>query len=117
MNTRDLTIKFTSFVRYIESREWAKEGLMLPRLFCVVPDIAQERRMQPVAQVRLAPIPGIVMWMTTEVLLNELGPLAPIWSWGKFTRGQLTWQNGSIRQCPFDIIPGKEGARNLIQGK
>ena len=52
---------------------------MLPVLVCVAPDIAQERRMQRVAQARLSSPPGLVMWTTTEVLLNEQGPLAPIW--------------------------------------
>jgi hypothetical protein len=54
MNVRDLTIKFTSYAHYISSREWAREHMMLPRLFCVAPEIAQERRIQRVAQASLA---------------------------------------------------------------
>ena len=52
---------------------------MLPVLVCVAPDIAQERRMQRVAQARLTSTPGLVVWTTTRVLLDEQGPLAPIW--------------------------------------
>ena len=50
MNVRDLAVKFTSFEYYIASHEWAREGSMLPVLVCVAPDIAQERRVQRVAQ-------------------------------------------------------------------
>ena len=53
MNVRDLAVKFTSYAHYIASREWAREHSMLPVLVCVAPDIAQERRMQRVAQARL----------------------------------------------------------------
>ena len=35
--------------------------------------------MQRVAQARLTSPPGLMVWTTTEVLLNEHGPLAPIW--------------------------------------
>jgi hypothetical protein len=52
---------------------------MLPVLVCIAPDIAQERRMQHVAQARLAHTPELVLWTTTEVLLHEQGPLATIW--------------------------------------
>ena len=55
---------------------------MLPVLWCVAPDIAQERRMLRVAQARLASTPGLVVWTTTEVLLNEYGPLSPVWLQG-----------------------------------
>ena len=53
--------------------------MMLPRLLCVAPEIAQERRMLRVAQARLASTPGLVLWTTTEVLLNEHGLLSPVW--------------------------------------
>jgi hypothetical protein len=82
MNVRDLAVKFTSYAYYIASREWAREHSMLPVLVCVAPDIAQEKRMQRVAQARLAHTPGVVLWTTTEVLLNEHGPLASIWLQG-----------------------------------
>jgi hypothetical protein len=75
MNVRDLVIKFTPYAHYIASREWAREDARLPRLFCVAPDIAQERRMQRVAQTRLAETSGLMLWTTTEVLLKEHGPL------------------------------------------
>lgn len=70
MNARDLVTKFTSYAQYIASCEWAKERSTLPRLFGVAPDIAQEMRMQRVAQAKLAGIPKMVFWTTTEALLN-----------------------------------------------
>ena len=79
MNVRDLYIKCNSYAHFIATREWAREDTRIPQLLCVAPDIAQEKRMRRVAQARLAPISGLVVWTTTEVLLNELGPLAPIW--------------------------------------
>ena len=82
MNARDLAVKFTSYAHYIASREWAREHMMLPRFLCVAPDIAQERRMLRVAQARLASTPGLVLWTTTEVLLNEYGLLSPVWLQG-----------------------------------
>jgi hypothetical protein len=108
MNVRDLVIKFTSYAQYIASREWAREHSMLPMLICVAPDSAQERRMQRVAQAKLTHVSGLVMWTTTEVLLNELGPLAPIWLQGIPQCNQTEQLNGSLRQHVFDLIPEKE---------
>ncbi len=102
MNARDLVIKFTSYAHYIASREWAREDARLPLLVCVAPDIAQERRMQRVAQARLTHASGVVMWTTTEVLLSEHGPLAPIWLQG------IAQPAISFRRCLFDVIPGKK---------
>ena len=65
MNVRDLAVKFTSYAHYIASREWAREYSMLPVLVCVAPDIAQERRMQRVAQARLTSPAGLMVWTTT----------------------------------------------------
>ena len=53
MNICDLAIKFASYAHYIASREWTREGARLPLLVCVASDIAQERRMQRVAQAML----------------------------------------------------------------
>ena len=79
MNVRDLAVKFDSYAHYVLSREWAREHVVLPRLVCVVPDIAQERRMMRVAQAKLAHVPGLVLSLTTASLLAEYGPLAAIW--------------------------------------
>ena len=79
MNVRDLAVKFDAYRQYVASREWARERSSLPRLLCVAPVIAQERRMHWVAQGRLTQPPGPVMWTTTEVLLKAHGPIAPIW--------------------------------------
>ena len=107
MIVRDLAVKFTSNADYIASLEWAREHSMLPVLVCVAPDIAQEKRMQRVAQARLAHTPGVVLWTTTEVLLNEHGPLASIWLQGIPQRSQASQPGGSHRYCVFDAILGK----------
>jgi Replication-relaxation len=109
MNVRDLAIKFTSYTQYVASREWAREGSMLPVLVCIAPDIAQERRMQRVAQARLTSTPGFVVWTNTQVLLNKQGPLAPIWLQCKPHCSQVAQSSSSLRQCLFDVIPGKNG--------
>ena len=95
MNVRDLAVKFTSYEYYIASREWARECSMLPMLVCVAPDIAQERRMQRVAQARLRSTSGLVVWTTTSVLLDEQGPLAPIW----LQSSQAAQTGCALRQC------------------
>ncbi len=110
MNVRDLAIKFTSYAHYIASREWARERLMLPVLLCVAPDIAQERRMHRVAQTRLTHTPGVVVRTTTAVLLNEHGPLAPIWLQAMPQRCKAAPSDGSLRQGIFDGMFGKKGA-------
>jgi predicted transcriptional regulator len=82
MNVRDLSIKFTAYEHFVTSREWVKEDAKVPRLLCVVPDIAQEKRVRRVAHARLTHTSGLVVCTTTEVLLNEHGPRAPIWLLG-----------------------------------
>ena len=62
MNVRDLAIKFSSYAHFIASREWLREDARVPRLFCVAPDIAQERRVQRVTQERSVSSPGLVLW-------------------------------------------------------
>jgi predicted transcriptional regulator len=109
MNVRDLVTKFSSYAHYIASREWARESSRLPILVCVAPELAQERRIQRVAQVRLAHITGPVLQTTTAVLLHEHGPLAPIWSQGLQQRTQASAPGDSLRQCLFGTIsPEKE---------
>ena len=109
MNVRDLTIKFTSYAHYVASREWTRECSMLPVLVCVAPDIAQERRMQRVAQARLTSPPGLMVWTTTRVLLDEQGPLAPIWLQRRSQSSQAAQSGNVLRQCLFDVIPAKYG--------
>jgi hypothetical protein len=106
MNVRDLAVKFTSYAHYIATREWAREHMVLPVLLCVAPDIAQERRMQRVAQARLTSTPGLVVWTTTMVLLNKQGPLAPIWLQCLLQSSQVAQSGSSLRQCFFDVILG-----------
>ncbi len=114
MNARDLAVKFTAYEHYINSREWAKESSSLPRLFCIAPDIAQERRMQHLAQFRLTHAPGLVLWSTTDILLNEYGPLAPVWLQGIPQRDhavllQPVQPDITMRQRLSDVISGKKG--------
>ncbi len=109
MNVRDLAVKFISYAYYIASREWARECSMLPVLVCVAPDIAQERRVQRVAQARLTQSAGLVAWTTTDVLFNEHGPLSPIWLQGLPQRSQAAKPGSLLRQCLFDMIPAKNG--------
>ncbi len=108
MNARDLSIKFTSYAHYLATREWARESARLPRLLCIAPDIAQERRMHRVAQVRLAFTTGLAVWTTTEVLLNERGPMAPIWLPGMPQGNQAAQLIGSLRQCLPAVISEKK---------
>jgi Replication-relaxation len=109
MNVRDLAVKFHAYAHYVASREWARENSQLPRLFSIVPDIAQERRMQQVAQARLAHTPGLVLCSTTEVLLNEYGPLAPIWLQSIIQRSQAMRPGNTMRQRWSNVISGKKG--------
>ncbi len=110
MNVRDLSIKFTSYAHYIASSQWARESSRLPRLLCSTPDIAQERRLQRAAQAGLARTSGVVVWTTTEVLLNEHGPLAAIWLRQRPARDQEGEWSRSLRQSLFDSVPENKGS-------
>lgn len=102
MNARDLGVMFASYAQYLASREWVYEHSALPRLVCVAPDFAQEKRMHRVAQAGLAHIRGVEVWTVTEVLLHEHGPLAPIWSRSiPQQHRQSTHPIDSLRQCLF----------------
>jgi Replication-relaxation len=102
MNVRDLAVKFTSYAHYIASREWAREDSILPALVCVAPDIAQERRVQRVAQARLIQCTGLEVWTTTEILFHEHGPLAPIWLQSLPQRRQAAKPGSIVRRRVFD---------------
>jgi hypothetical protein len=114
MNVRDLATKFLSYAQYIDSREWAREWATLPWLVCVAPDVAQERRVQRVAQVNLPHSSGLIVWTATERMLREHGPLAPIWSFGMPTNNQVAFPSGSLRQCVFDIFHEKETRESML---
>ncbi len=102
MNVRDLSIKFASYAHFIASREWARHDARVPLLVCVAPDIAQERRIQRVVQPTLSHVPGVELWTTTEVLLNEQGPLASIWLQSMARLGQTLLVESLRRKCLFD---------------
>ena len=57
--------------------------------------------MQRVAQARLAETSGVVLVMTTEVLLNKQGPLTPIWLQCMPKRSQAAQLGSTLRQCAF----------------
>jgi Replication-relaxation len=107
MNARDLAVKFTAYAHYIDSREWAREDTRLPRLVCITTDIAQEQRIQREAHKKLASFVGTVVWTTTEALLNQRGPLAPIWSRGRPPRDHAAQSSGSLRQSIFAPFPDR----------
>jgi DNA-binding MarR family transcriptional regulator len=110
MNVRDLAVKFDAYAHYLASREWARERSALPRLLCVAPDIAQEKRIQRVAQARLTHTPGLVVWTTTGVLLQGEGPTAPIWLRAIPPQSERPLQAGGLRRRDlFDTLPGKSG--------
>jgi hypothetical protein len=111
MGSRDLATKFLSHAQYVGSREWAREWATLPLLVCFAPDIAQERRVQRVAQVDLPPIAGLIVWTTTEGMLKECGPLAPIWSCGMLASDQIATPSGSRRQLLFHLQIEKKDMR------
>lgn len=102
IHARDLLIKCTSYAHYIASRVWARECTMLPVLICIAPDIAPERRMQRVAERRCERTPGLILWATTEVLLPDQGPLAPIWFLSMPQRSQVCQPVGPQRLCLFE---------------
>jgi hypothetical protein len=81
--------------------------LNLPALVCIVPDIGQERRMVRVVQTRLAQAPGLVLWITTEVLLNTYGSLVPIWLKNIPLHSQVEQPSNVRRQLIFDMFPEK----------
>ena len=107
MNARDLTVKFASYAHYLASRAWASEGAKPPRLLCVAPELAQERRMQRVAQASLTSTSGPILWTTTAELLHEHGPLASIWSPGIPAPGQAA--SAFNMRSVFETIIGNWG--------
>ena len=109
MNVRDLAFKFNSYAHYIASHEWVREYARVLRLFCIAPDISQQTRMLRVAQISLAHTSDLMAWTTTEVLLNEHGPLGCDLAQTLPDRCQAVRPGGSLRQSSFDVMPGKQG--------
>jgi hypothetical protein len=77
MTSSALAAKIQSYVRYVRSREWAKETHPLPILLLVTKDPGQERRIQALT----GPLAGagLQMFLTTATRLAAQGPIAPIW--------------------------------------
>jgi hypothetical protein len=117
MNVRDLSIKFTSYRQYIASQEWTREHSHLPYVVCVAPDIAQQRRMQRVAQVTLAPVLGLVVWTTTEQMLAQYGSLAPIWLQGLARLSQALQEHEVYRHSRTRMLCCKQEERSTVLEK
>ena len=64
--------------------------------------------MQRVAQAKLVPLTSMVLWTTTEALLNDHGPLAPIWLQALPQRSQGEQTSGLFRQSMFKVNLEKE---------
>jgi hypothetical protein len=79
---------------------------MPPALLCIAPDIVQERRIMRMAQMGgLTHIPEMVLWTSTELLLNEYGPIAPNWLKHIPQDGQEGQPDGLRRQKIFALVP------------
>jgi hypothetical protein len=109
MNTRDLAVKFDAYRHYVSSGEWAQERSSLPRLLCIAPDIAQERRMHRVVLGRLTHAVGPAVWTTTEVLLKANGPIAPIWMQVTSQSNEPAQVSDGRRSNVFDVHAGANG--------
>jgi hypothetical protein len=59
--------------------------------------------MRHVALAKLTHMSGVVVWTTTEVLLKDHGPLAPIWLQNKPQSSQGAQSDSSLRQCVFTM--------------
>jgi len=77
---------------------------MLPVLVCVAPEIAQEKRLAHAVRTGLAQANGLVVWTTTEVLLNTYGPLAPIWLKTIPTLSQVEQSGNVARKIIFGLV-------------
>jgi hypothetical protein len=82
-------------------------------LVCIAPDISQERRMLRVAETRLTQVPGTMLW-TTDVLLNEYGPLGPIWLKQIPLRSHVEQRNNIRRQFILDMVPEKLPSKAML---
>lgn len=97
---RTLAVVFAGYASYIRSREWSREGHVLPVLLLVCPDGARERHIQDLAREHLGQLhPRPVVLSTTLDHLQTSGPLAPIW------RSVLlpTGEPGGNRQVLYEI--------------
>jgi hypothetical protein len=63
--------------------------------------------MLSVAQTRLTHVPGLVLWTTTEVLLNMYGPLVPIWLKNSPLHSHVEQLSNVRRQLIFEMVPEK----------
>jgi hypothetical protein len=66
-----------AYAHYTRSREWARELRPLPGLLIVTPDLAQEQRIQRIAQTCAEA--GFIVYTTTAIRLERQRLLDPIW--------------------------------------
>jgi hypothetical protein len=78
MHQRNLASKMHAYAYFVRSRQWLKEGTMLPMLIIVVPDKSQEMRIRRIA-IGILQGTGLIVRSTTATRLARYGPLAPIW--------------------------------------
>lgn len=79
MGVRDLESKWATYAAYLSSREWGVGAMVPPSLLCVVPEIAQERRLISTACALLTHLPTFRLYTTTASLITRQGILTPIW--------------------------------------
>ena len=76
---RALSTVLVHYATYIRSREWSREGHVLPILLLVCPD-GREHQIQDLARSQIGTLrPTPIVLSTTREQLDARGPLAPIW--------------------------------------
>ncbi len=77
---RDLEETYDAYQRAIASREWTREGMVLPVILIVTPDGGHEERVWRIVTQMLGTLsPRVVVQTTTSTRLAAHGPLAAIW--------------------------------------
>lgn len=74
----ELSSKYATYALFVRSREWAREGPILPRLLSVIPG-KREPLLRRIIQRELAQTPGLAIYTTTAEFLAQHGPLSAIW--------------------------------------
>jgi hypothetical protein len=80
MGLRDLQAKFMSYVEYVLSREWMRNGTgALPRLLIVTSDGAQQSRVVEALESTLSAVHALAIFVTTSAQAVSSAPLSDIW--------------------------------------
>ena len=107
MNVRDLAVKFTSYASSIASREWARERI----------EAASARLCRAGHRAGEAHATGgsgqthVSSWIggvdDHGGALERTRAIAPIWLQNKPQSSQAAQSGSALRQCLFDVIPGR----------